>query len=159
MSAGDYVVFAAMFAIMHTVVYHLAGFVALRLARDAYTSKAALYRHSFRDLEDPREARRIALVLIPAQLFRGALMAAVLLPLLGTLDDLSYGVRAAILGGLMFVYADFASAIPFSNTIEGFVYLKREFVARSIFLRVQAEAVMYSVSFGCATAWLAFLWI
>ena len=28
----------------------------------------------------------------------------------------------------MFVYADFASAIPFSNTIEGIVYLKKEFV-------------------------------
>jgi hypothetical protein len=159
MSASDYVVFAAMFAVTHTVVYHLAGFIALRLARDAYTSKTALYRYSFRDLEDPWEARRIGLVLIPVQLFRGVLMAAVLFPLLGTLDDFSYGVRAAILGGLMFVYADFASAVPFSNTIEGLVYLKREFVARSIFLRIQAEAVMYSVAFGCLAAWLAFLWI
>jgi len=28
-------------------------------------------------------------------------------------------------------YADFSSAIPFSNTIEGLIYLKHEFVERS----------------------------
>lgn len=62
----------------------------------------------------------------------------------------------AFLAGLMFVYTDLASATPFSNNIEGLVYLKRRFTTRDVFWRIQAEAVMYSVLFGAFAAWLLF---
>lgn len=48
----------------------------------------------------------------------------------------------------MFVYADFASAIPFSNTIEEIVYLKKEFVKKRVFWTIQLEAILYSLMFG-----------
>jgi hypothetical protein len=83
-------------------------------------------------------------------------MSAVLWPLLGAIGELGFGLRAAVLGGLMFVYADLASAIPFPNTIEGLVYLRARFVGASTFWRLQSEAVIYSVLFGLAAAWLLF---
>jgi hypothetical protein len=103
-----------------------------------------------RDMTIPEESTRIGLVFLPAQLARGVLMAIVLLPLLGAIGDLTYGVRVAFLAGLMFVYADLASAVPFPNTIEGLVYLKEEYVSADVFLTVQFEAVVYSLLFGLA---------
>ena len=58
------------------------------------------------------------------------------------------------MSSLMFIYADLASAVPFSNTIEGFVYLKKEFVQKRVFWIIQMEAIMYSVMFGLLSAWL-----
>ncbi len=55
---------------------------------------------------------------------------------------------------LMFVYADFASAVPFSNTIEGVVYMKKEFVEKRVFWTIQLEAILYSAMFGLLSAWI-----
>ena len=81
-------------------------------------------------------------------------MSVVLYPVLGGLGELSFGMRFLFLGGLMFVYADFCSAIPFSNTLEGLIYMKPEFVKRKVFWTIQMEAVIYSVLFGLAASWL-----
>jgi hypothetical protein len=104
----------------------------------------------------PEESTRIGLVFLPAQLVRGVLMAIVLLPLLGPIGDLSFGIRVVFFTGLMFVYADLASAVPFPNTIEGLVYLEEKYVSRDAFLTIQFEAVLYSLLFGLSAAWLLF---
>ena len=51
------------------------------------------------------------------------------------------------------MYADFCSAIPFSNTLEGLIYMKPEFVRRRVFWAIQMEAVIYSLLFGLGAAW------
>lgn len=43
---------------------------------------------------------------------------------------MTFEIQFIFMASLMFVYADFASAIPFSNTMEGIVYLKKEFVKK-----------------------------
>ena len=53
----------------------------------------------------------------------------------------------------MFVYADFCSAIPFANTVEGLIYLKPRYVKKALFWTIQLEAVLYSVMFGAAVSW------
>jgi len=55
---------------------------------------------------------------------------------------------------LMFVYADFASAVPFSNTIEGVIYMKKEFVEKKVFWIIQLESILYSAVFGLLSAWI-----
>jgi len=47
----------------------------------------------------------------------------------------------------MFVYADLASAVPFSNTIEGIVYMKRRFIQEA-FWKTQVESVIYATTMG-----------
>jgi hypothetical protein len=84
-------------------------------------------------MEDEKESKRIAKLLIPSQLIRAVFMSVVLYPVLPFLRDMSFGLQFVFMASLMFVYADFASAIPFSNSIEGIVYLKKEFVKKRVF--------------------------
>ena len=105
-------------------------------------------------MEDDKESNRIAKLLIPSQLIRAILMSLVLYPILPFLKELSFETQFIFMASLMFVYADFASAIPFSNTIEGIVYLKKEFVRQSVFWTIQLEAILYSLMFGLLSAWI-----
>lgn len=83
-------------------------------------------------------------------------MSVVLYPVLPFIKELSFAMQFIFMASLMFVYADFAGAIPFSNTIDGIVYLKKEFVRKRIFWTIQLEAVLYSVLFGLLSAWMLF---
>jgi hypothetical protein len=152
----DYVWFSLWFALIHLGVYIVAGVVSLRFTRDLYQGGDALFAPFLRDVGEPAEQQRQGMVMWPAQLARAVLMSVVLYPILGSLADLSFGVRFGFLAGLMFVYADLAAATPFSNNIEGLVYLKRRFVRAEVFWRIQSEAIIYSLLFGSLTSWLAF---
>lgn len=152
-----YVWFSLGFFAIHLGAYVVAGVLNQQLlSKHIYGGQQALFASFFRDMDDPAERRRSGRVMIPAQLARALLMSVVLYPLLGPLGDLSYGLRFAFLGGLMFVYSDLASATPFANNIEGIVYLKPRFTTRDVFWRIQAEAVVYSLLFGSFAAWLLF---
>ena len=149
-----YVKFSLWFVMIHMVCYIVAGVVDMQLARKIYAGKDRLFQSFFRDMEDENESTRIAKLLLPSQLIRGILLSVVLYPILPFLGELSFGMQFLFMGGLMFIYADFASAIPFSNTIEGLVYLKKEFVEKRVFWTIQLEAILYSGLFGLLTAWL-----
>ncbi|WP_136603599.1 hypothetical protein [Salinigranum halophilum] len=151
----EYAVFVAGFTVIHTLAYTIAGMIELQFADFIYGGEDR--RVDFvRDITIPEESSRIGRAFLPAQLARGVLMAIVLLPLLGAIDDLTYGIRVAFLAGLMFVYADLASAVPFPNTIEGLVYLQEKYVSRDAFLAIQFEAVVYSLLFGLSAGWFLF---
>jgi len=104
-------------------------------------------------MDDEKESKRIAKLLVPSQFIRAILMSLVLYPILPFLRELPFGMQFIFMASLMFVYADFASAIPFSNTIEGLVYLKKEFVKKKVFWTIQLEAILYSIMFGLLSAW------
>jgi hypothetical protein len=105
-------------------------------------------------MSDPSEASNVNKKIIPVQLARALLMSVVLYPVLGVLGELPFGLKFLFFGGLMFVYADFCSAIPFSNTLEGLIYMKPQFVKRKVFWTFQMEAIIYSLLFGLASSWL-----
>ncbi len=130
----------------------VAGAIDFKLAQEMYSGKDRLYKSFFRDMEDEQESNRIAKLLFPSQLIRSLLMSVVLYPVLPFLKELSFFLQFAFMAGLVFVYADFSSAIPFSNTIEGLVYLKKEFVQKKVFWTIQLEAIIYSLLFGLLSA-------
>lgn len=105
-------------------------------------------------MEDKQESKRVAKLLLPSQFLRSILMSLVLYPILPYLRELSFGIQFLFMGGLMFIYADFSSAIPFSNTIEGLLYLKKPFVTKKNFWTIQLEAILYSTLFGLFSAWI-----
>jgi len=151
----EYAVFVAGFTVIHTLAYTVAGLIELQFADFIYGGEDR--RVDFvRDVTIPEESSWVGRAFLPAQLARGVLMAIVLLPLLGAIEDLTYGIRVAFLAGLMFVYADLASAVPFPNTIEGLVYLQEKYVSRDAFLAIQFEAVVYSLLFGLSAGWFLF---
>jgi len=152
----QYVVFSGLFIVSHIVAYMLAGAVTLQLFyKPLHGGKGALYGAFLRDTEDPAEKRRLGKVLIPTQVARGLLMSVVLYPVLGFMGGLSFGLQFAFLGGLMFVYTDLASAVPFSNTLEGIVYMRPQFIEKA-FLKTQVESILYSVIMGLAGALFLF---
>lgn len=155
MAVRDYGIFVIGFTIIHTIAYTVAGMVELQFADYIYRGEDREVDF-VRDMTTSEESSRIGRLFLPAQLVRGVLMAIVLLPLVGAIGDLSFGIRVAFLAGLMFVYADLASAVPFPNTIEGLVYLEDEYVNRNAFLTIQFEAVVYSLLFGLSAGWLLF---
>ncbi len=151
-----YVKFSLLFFVIHIVCYIIAGVIDFQLAQKMYSGKNRLYKSFFRDMDNKKESMRIAKLLIPSQFVRGIIMSMVLYPILPYLGELSFVIQFVFMASLMFVYADFASAIPFSNTIEGIVYLKKEFVAKRVFWTIQFEAILYSLLFGLLSAWLLF---
>ena len=147
-----YLIFTLSFFFIHFICYITAGVIDLKLAKKMYSGKDRLYRSFFRDMANEKESMRIAKLLLPSQFLRAVLMSAVLFPILPFLQEMTFEMQAVFMGGLMFVYADLASAIPFSNTIEGLVYLKKEFVAKNVFWTIQLEAIIYSIMFGLLSA-------
>lgn len=148
----NYIFFTLRFFIIHFICYITAGVIDLQMAKKMYAGKDRLYGSFFRDMDSEKESMRIAKLLIPSQLFRAVLLSAVLYPILPYLYCLSSLMQGIFMGTLMFVYADFASAIPFSNTVEGLVYLKKEFVERKVFMTIGFEALLYSALFGLLSA-------
>jgi hypothetical protein len=151
-----YLKFSLIFFAIHFVCYIVAGVIDLQLAKKMYKGRDRLYKSFFRNVDNKEESLRISKLLIPSQLIRALLMSIVLYPILPYLMQLPFGLQFLFMSSLMFIYADFASAIPFSNTIEGIVYLKKEFVEKKVFWTIQLEAIIYSVLFGLLSAFFLF---
>ncbi|MFP4634992.1 MAG: hypothetical protein ACLFRD_03950 [Nitriliruptoraceae bacterium] len=153
----EYVGFSLGFLVIHLIAYVVAGVLNQQLlTKDLYGGEGALLTAFMRDMDDPTERQRSGRVMLPAQFVRAVLMSAVLYPVLDALSAMPYGLRFAFLAGLMFVYADLAAATPFSNNIEGLVYLQPRFVRPDVFWRIQSEAIVYALLFGGVAAWLLF---
>lgn len=112
-----YLKFSLLFFVIHFLCYIIAGVIDLQLAGRIYKGKDRLYKSFFRDMNIRQESNRVARLLIPSQFVRAMLMSVVLYPVLPFLMELSFAMQFLFMAGLMFVYADFGSAIPFSNTI------------------------------------------
>lgn len=56
----------------------------------------------------------------------------------------------------MFIYSDFASAVPFPHNIEGWVYLKSRYLQKNRLWKLYFEIVIYSLLFAGFSAWLLF---
>ncbi|MGM0401128.1 MAG: hypothetical protein ACQEQT_07500 [Chloroflexota bacterium] len=147
-----YLQFSLWFILVHTGAYVIAGMLALNISKDLYHGKDRLLDF----VSDSNESKRLKTWFIPAQLLRGLLLSIVLYPVLGALGHLSFGLRFAFMAGLMFVYTDFASAVPFPHNIEGFVYLRHRYLSRKAFWKLQFEIVIYSLMFGLLASWLLF---
>ena len=152
----EYIRFTLLFFVIHTITYYIAGLINYQFSKRLYGGRDQLYKPFLRNMADTSEAIGVNKKIIPVQLIRAIFMSAVLYPVIGFVGDLSFGIRFLFMGGLMFVYADFCSAIPFSNTLEGVIYMKPEFVKPRVFWTIQMEAIIYSVIFGLATSWLLF---
>ncbi len=83
-------------------------------------------------------------------------MSVVLYPIIGFLGEGTFIMRVLFLGGLMFIYTDFASAVPFPHNVEGFVYMKSKYIQKKASGKFYLEMIMYSVFFGLAAGWFLF---
>lgn len=147
----EYIKFSLLFMLVHTGAYFIAGILAYRISRDLYHGENRLLDF-LKDMADPAENARVAKLTLPLQLLRGLVLSIVLYPILELLGDLSYPLRFVFLAGLMFVYTDFASAVPFPHNLEGVIYMKERYLKKSAFWKLQFEMVIFSLLFGAVAA-------
>jgi hypothetical protein len=150
-----YLLFSVWFTLIHAIVYTVIGALVLKLSKDLYEQKNRLLDY-MNDMSVETENKHVAKWFLPAQLLRGLLMSVVLYPILGLLGELSFGLRLVFLAGLMFIFTDLASAVPFPNNIEGFVYLKKRYLKKDLFWKLYLESFLYSLAFGSLVSWLLF---
>jgi len=151
----EYLVFSFWFIVIHTGAYTTAGLIALKISKDIYAGKDR-FADFIRDMSDPNESKHVNRLFIPAQLVRGLLMSIVLYPVLGLLGDLSFGLRFLFLAGLMLIYTEISSAVPFPTNIEGFVYLKERYIKSGAIWKFWLEIIIYSILFGLVAGALLF---
>ena len=140
----EHFVFIVLFTLIHAFAYTVAGATALRISPDMYREKGRVLDY-LRDMSDDTESVHVTKWFLPAQLVRGVLMAIVLLPIAGLLGDISFLARFAFFAGILIIYADFASAVPFNGNIEGFVYMKPRYLASHKTWKLYVETVMYAI--------------
>lgn len=151
----EYIKFSLLFMLVHTGAYFVAGMLAYRISRDLYHGDNRLLDF-LKDMSNESENARVAKLTLPLQLLRGLVLSIVLYPIIGLLGELSYGLRFVFLAGLMFVYTDFASAVPFPHNIEGIIYMKERYLKKSAFWKLQFEMIVFSLLFGLVSSWLLF---
>jgi len=151
----SFLTFTFWFTIIHTAAYILAGVIALKISKDIYESKAR-YADFLRDMGDSTESKHMQNTFIPAQLVRGVIMSLVLYPVLGILGEITFLARFFFFAGLMFVYTEISSAVPFPTNIEGFVYMKQKYMQGNKIWKFWLEIIIYSVIFAVPAAGLLF---
>ncbi len=151
----DYLIFSFLFMVIHIVVYSFAGVVSLKISSDLYRESDRLLDY-LRDMSDEEESSHVEKYFFPSQIIRGILLSLVLYPILGLLSEISFLLRFVFLTTLMFIYTDFASAVPFPGNIEGFVYMKSEYVGKESVWKLYFEMMIYSILFGVLAAFFLF---
>jgi hypothetical protein len=151
----QYLIFSFWFTVIHAGAYVLAGLIALKISSNIYRGEN---RHAdfIRDMSDPVESKHVQKFFFPAQILRGVIMSIVLYPIIGSLADISFGSRFLFLAGLMFIYTEISSAVPFPTNIEGFVYMKERYLKSGAVWKFWTEITLYSVLFGLFAAWFLF---
>jgi len=151
----QFIWFSLWFTLIHIGAYILAGLLAFRISRDLYNGQQRLLDF-ITDMAEGGESTRVKKLFLPAQLLRGVLMSLVLYPVVSLLGDISFGARFAFFFGLMFVYTDFAGAVPFPHNIEGWVYMRAQYLRKDRLWKLYFEIIIYSLLFAGLAAWLLF---
>jgi hypothetical protein len=150
-----FLAFAIKIIVAHTVTYLLVGAIAYQLlTKPLYEGPDPIFASFMRTPADPEVWRHAMIWFIPAQVLRGLLMALALYPFYDTLLAWSIRKRFFTLAGLYLIFGDWASAVAAPGTIDGLVYLRPEFTART-HLIVQPEILLQ----GAALAWWVARWM
>ncbi len=151
----EYLKFSGFFILAHFISYMIAGVISYRFSKDLYEGEDRLLDF-LKDMSKEEENAEVARYSLPAQILRGILLSVVFFPVLNAIGSITFINRAVFFAALMFIYTDLASAMPFPDTIEGFVYLKKQYLKASAFWKMQIEMIIYSLLFGLLVSWLAF---
>ncbi len=150
-----YLIFSFWFMIFHTIAYMLAGAISLKTSKDIYRGRERIMDY-LRDMSSEQESSHVQRWVLPSQLLRGLLMSIVLYPVLGPIGELSFALRLLFMVGLLFIYTHLSSAAPCIDNIEGFIYMKEQYIKKRAFLNFQREMIIYSLVLGILFSWLLF---
>jgi hypothetical protein len=141
----QFVRFSARVIVAHVVTYIGVGVLAYAFLTHQFFEPKGLTAQVMRTPADPHLWSHVTRWMLPAQVLRGLLIAAVLFPFVSTLSAWSYSKRVAALAGLYVVLGQWASTVAGSGTIEGWLILRPEFTAPRIVLGAMGEGLVQGI--------------
>jgi len=153
MNSKRFLIFTGKVAAAHVLTYSVMGAIAYQLlTKDFYVGPNPIFASFMRTEAEPALWAHVMRWLLPAQVLRGVLIAAVLYPFFNTLQAWSFGKRFLAIASLYLVLGCWATAVPAPGTIEGLVYM-RPVVTTYVHLKVQPEIVAQGLALGALVAW------
>jgi len=141
MNTRRFAVFGAKVVAAHITTYFVAGAIFYQLlTKDFYTGPNPIFAAFMRTEAEPELWAHVVTWFLPAQILRGALMAAVLYPLFDTLKTWSFGKRFVWIGSVYLVFSFWSAAGAAPGTIEGMIYMRPPFTGL-VHLKVQPEII------------------
>ena len=145
--------FAAKVTLVQAVTYIGAGMIAYPLWTHQFLEGPhPLLAPLVRLPSEPELWAHVLRWMLPAQLFRGILLGAVLYPLLDTYRSWSFAKRFLNIAAMYIIIGQWASPVAGAHTVEGWLILRPEFTTLPVVLRVIPEGLIQGLALG---AWLA----
>jgi len=145
--------FAGRVTVAHVVTYIAVGALAYPLlTREFFEGSNALAARVMRTPAEPALWVHVTRWMLPFQVLRGMLIAAVLYPFLDAFVRWSYGKRLLSLAGLYVVLGQWASTVAGSGTIEGWLILRPEFTSPDVVMKAIGEGLVQGLALS---AWVS----
>lgn len=144
--------FVSVVVLAHTIAYLLAGGISYQfITKEFWEGPDPILSAYLRTPGNADLWNYAMLWQVPAQFLRSLLIALVLLPLCNVLTEWSVLKRFLFFSALLFVLTHLSAGAPSPANIEGWVYMKPEFIS-SAFAKMQVEMLLYSLMAGLILA-------
>jgi len=150
MKVRRFFVFTGKVIVALLVTVLVSGMVAYPLlTQDLFESPDSVLAKVYRTQADPELWNQVYVWILPVQIFRAVLIAAVLYPFYDTLNQWGYWKRFLSIAGLLVVLGHLAGS---SGIIEGLYMMRPEFVTSEILVKTLPEPIIQGT---LISAWLA----
>ena len=137
--------FILIFIVAHVVAYWIAGIIAyFTLYQPFFEGEEALLSCYMRMADDPELWPHVMKWQVPGQVLRAILFALVMIPFFNTWKEWRFSKRVWTVFLAYFVLTCFAATSPSGGNIEGFIYMRPEFVETG-FWKSQPEGIIHGL--------------
>ena len=144
--------FAARVSVAHVVTYIGVGVLAYLFITREFFDSTGIAAQIMRTPDQPELWGQVTRWMVPFQLLRGLLIAAVIFPFRSTLQAWPYWKRGAAIAGMYIVLGQWASTIAGSGTLEGWLILRPEFTTFPVVTKAMVEGLVQGLALS---AWVA----
>jgi hypothetical protein len=138
--------FSSLVIVAHVVTYIGVGVLAFLFLTREFFNPNGIAAQIMRTPGQQDLWRHVTIWMVPFQVLRGFLIAAVLFPFLPSLQSWPYWKRVGTIAGLYIVLGQLASTVAGSGTIEGWLILKPEFTTLPIVIKAMVEGFVQGLA-------------
>lgn len=149
------IIFIIKLVCIYALTYLIVGAIMYQLfMKQFYVGDEALFMAFLRSEANPDLWAHVNQWQLPILFLRSLLVALVLLPFAGTLQNFSFKKRWFVLFSLMFILTHIAAAAPSPGNLEGITYMRPELINPTVFAFIQPEMIVQSILFALGAAFI-----
>ncbi len=141
-----FVQFSSHVIVAHIVTYIGVGVLAFMFLTYEFFNSNGMAAQMMRTPDQHDLWRHVTIWMVPFQILRGFLIAAVLFPFLQLFHSWPYWKRVVTIGGLYIVLGQWASTVAGSGTIEGWLILKPDFTTFPVVIKAMGEGLIQGLA-------------